>query len=552
MAKKHRFYILRLLLFFFILTLAYPSYSAVELSNTGGEFRFGKVKAPPRPLQWKVLTTPHFEIFFYQGMEELSQRSRIILEEEAFDRVFSDFRDLYTLTPYRKIRVILFASRKEYQNSQASGLSLSDSSEGVAHILINRLVVIGQPTFRDLRGVLTHEITHLITLGPFKGDLLSSMTQGVPGWIAEGLAEYYMPAETRFPQREVALRDVVLRGEVDALEQISQVRGNLHYAEAWSLTDYIANKYGQAQLSQMLKAVIKEGYKDQTFKRLFNRSLKELWTDWRQELTSIYQEGAEFPSYTQLSSPLFAEYRDQTMVKTTKEGQIFFLSSHQGRFYDLYLAEGEKVKRLTEQTVSAFDLSPDGQQLIFLSDQDGERKLYLLSLESGAVTPFAPEVTNPVEVAWSPQGDRLAVTANRKGDADLFVVGLDGKILSVIADSPADETSPAWAPDGQWVAFVSTLQGYDQIHLGNGKTTRLLTRQALHHRKPAWSKDGKLYCLTGEKGYYRLAEVDLNNGQTSFCWDYRETVLEMLPQEDEAFLVVLYNAGRSEIYRFQR
>ena len=239
--------------------LSLPSQSAVELSNTGAEYRFGQVKAPPRPLQWKILNTPHFQIFFYQGLEELAERCRDILEEEAYDRVFPDFKDFYVLTPYRKIRVILFASRKEYQNSQASGLSLDDTSEGVAHILVNRLVIIGQPTLRDLRGVLTHEITHLLTIGPFKDDLLSSLTQGVPGWIAEGLAEYYMPPETRFARREVALRDVVLRDAVDSLEQISQVRGNLHYAEAWSLVEYLANKYGREKLAQMVRAVVREG-----------------------------------------------------------------------------------------------------------------------------------------------------------------------------------------------------------------------------------------------------------------------------------------------------
>ena len=151
--KKHRrchLFFISFLLFSFV--LAFPVQSAVELSKTGAEYRFGQVKALPRPLRWRKLVTPHFEIFFYQGLEELAERSARILEEDAFERVYPDFRNLFTLNPYRKIRVILFASRKEYRNSQASGLSLETTSEGVAHTLVNRLVVIGQPTYRDLRG----------------------------------------------------------------------------------------------------------------------------------------------------------------------------------------------------------------------------------------------------------------------------------------------------------------------------------------------------------------------------------------------------------------
>lgn len=548
--KKNQLFLCGLIFGVLLLAFAAPSQSAVELSNTGGEYRFGQVKASPRSLQWKVLNTPHFQIFFYQGLEELAERSRIILEEEAFDRVFPDFKDLYTLTPYRKIRVILFASRKEYQNAQASGLDLHDTSEGVAHILVNRLVIIGQPTLRDLRGVLTHEITHLITLGPFKNDLLSSLTRGVPGWIAEGLAEYYMPPGTRFARREVALRDVVLRDEVDSLERISQVSGNLHYAEAWSLIDYLAVKYGRDKLVQLVKAVVREGYSHRTFTRLFGCDLDELWADWRKELTTIYQEGADLPAYSERSTPLLAEYRDQEMVKTTADGRIFFLSNYHGRFNDLCLAEGEKVRTLTEQTVTAYDLSPDGQRIIFLSDQEGERKLYLLSLASGEVVPFVTAVANPVEVAWSPQGDRLAIVANEKGDTDLYLVGLDGKIINRIADSTADETSPAWTPDGRGLTFVSPLQGYDQLYLWEGESTRLLTRQSFHHRKPVWSEEGKLYCLTGDHGYYRPAKIDLHTGQAASVWDFQETVLEILPQMEEDCFVVLYNKGRSEIYHY--
>ncbi|NLM37861.1 MAG: hypothetical protein GX202_07020, partial [Firmicutes bacterium] len=319
--KKHR----RPPLFFFLLilvssALTWPAQSAVELSKTGAEYRFGQVKAMPRPLQWKKLVTPHFELFFYQGLEELAERSARILEEDAFGRVYPDFRNLFTLNPYRKIRVILFASRKEYQNSQASGLSLTDTSEGVAHILVNRLVVIGQPTFRDLRGVLTHEITHLITIGPFKNNLLYGVGSGVPGWIAEGLAEYYMPAETRFAMREVALRDVMLRDQVDSISEISKVSGNLHYAEAWSFVDYIARKYGQDKLCEMLEAVVKEGHRDRTFEKLFGRTLKELWEDWREELPRIYQAGAEAPPYIEEADPLFPDYRDQSMVKVGPDG----------------------------------------------------------------------------------------------------------------------------------------------------------------------------------------------------------------------------------------
>ncbi len=234
-----------------------------------------------------------------------------------------------------------------------------------------------------------------------------------------------------------------------------------------------------------------------------------------------------------------------------KDGRIAFLSNYQGRIYDLYLYDGEKVKKLTDLTVSAFDFSPDGKKIIFLSDQSGERKLYLLNLESGEETPFTLELPNPVEVAWSPCGDRLAVVVNTKGDSDLYLVDLKGQILGSIACSPEDETSPAWSPSGEKIAYISPVQGFDQIHIWDGKTTKLLTRSAFHYREPAWGREDQLYCLYGKQGYYRPAMIDAKEGESSLLGNFQETVLEILPESDDGFLITIFNAGHSKIYRFQ-
>ncbi|NLM37633.1 MAG: hypothetical protein GX202_05855, partial [Firmicutes bacterium] len=232
------------------------------------------------------------------------------------------------------------------------------------------------------------------------------------------------------------------------------------------------------------------------------------------------------------------------------DGHIFFLSNCHGRLYDLFQADGEQVRSLTERTVFAYDLAPDGRQLVFLSDEEGDRRLYRLDLVSGAETPVEMEIANPIGVAWSPQGDRLAVVANIKGDADLFLIDLEGRLLQVIADTEADETDPAWSPDGAQLAFVSPRDHVDQLYLWDGHKVRLLTKDDGHHRNPVWSRNGNLYCLAGERGYYRVAAVDLTDGTAVSLWPYRESVLEVVPTAG-ALLVVLYNDRHFELYRYQ-
>jgi len=438
--KKHR-WLLTLILICVFTVNAEVTWSALEITGTGAENRFGKVKAPPRALQWKVLHTPHFEIYFYQGMEELVMRCRDILENEAYERIFPDYEHFFLTRPYQKIRVILFTSRKEYQNSRANGLPLSTSSEGVANILTNRIVAIRQPTLQDLRCVLTHEVTHLITLG--RSSVLTSSMGHVPGWMAEGLAEFYEPEDTRFFMREVALRDAVLRGELHTLERLEQVGGNLDYAESWSLLDYTERHHGREKIPELLDEHLKRGTRDSTYQRVLGIGKQEFWESWKADLTERYVEGKDNPSIKEEYTPLVEGYGQQQDPKIDQYGRVYFLSTHQSKFFDLYLWEEGQCRRLTEQTVTAYDISPDGQEVMFISDSDGERQLFRLNIATGKVRPFPLELANPIDLAWSPRGDRLAVVVNIRGDTDLYLTDLNGQVIRRVAGGATDETAPA-------------------------------------------------------------------------------------------------------------
>ena len=128
---------------------SFLSHAAIELTNTGAEYRFGQVKSPPRPLDWRVLKNTHFEIYFYQGLEEVALRCQSILEE-AYNRVYPDFAG-FTINRPPPVRVIL-SPPAGLQNAEASGTPLTATPEGVAHFLIGRLAVICQPTLRSAGG----------------------------------------------------------------------------------------------------------------------------------------------------------------------------------------------------------------------------------------------------------------------------------------------------------------------------------------------------------------------------------------------------------------
>jgi predicted Ser/Thr protein kinase/tetratricopeptide (TPR) repeat protein len=64
--------------------------------------------------------------------------------------------------------------------------------------------------------------------------------------------------------------------------------------------------------------------------------------------------------------------------------------------------------------------------------------------------------TNPEA---SPDGRQVAFMSQRDGNWEVYTTGLDGSGLQRLTHDPANDGLPAWSPDGQYLAFVSNRSG---------------------------------------------------------------------------------------------
>jgi TolB protein len=57
-------------------------------------------------------------------------------------------------------------------------------------------------------------------------------------------------------------------------------------------------------------------------------------------------------------------------------------------------------------------------------------------------TPTTDEITPQ----WSPDGSQIAFASNQDGNLDIFVMNADGSGKTNLTRNPAEDTDPAWQP----------------------------------------------------------------------------------------------------------
>jgi PKD repeat protein len=136
--------------------------------------------------------------------------------------------------------------------------------------------------------------------------------------------------------------------------------------------------------------------------------------------------------------------------------------------------------------------SPDGSRIAFVSSQDGQPELYIMSAADGS---GATRVTNSVGFRgnpdWFPDGSRLAFECEvESGNTDICTINADGTGFTRVTNDPAWEGTPAVSPDGTRIAFAAG--GSIAVMGSDGSNITLLTSGS----EPAWSPGGSRMSFT--------------------------------------------------------
>ena len=193
-------------------------------------------------------------------------------------------------------------------------------------------------------------------------------------------------------------------------------------------------------------------------------------------------------------------------------GQIAFASARSG-VPQIYLsnADGTALTQLTNMENGACQpsWSPDGSQLVFTSpcSRRGEffetayreSSLHLINADGTSQKPLTTVPGSDFEPAWSPDGRRIAFTSVRDGSKQIYVLDVNSLAITRLTDANPDieSSQPAWSPDGNMIVYTVKRVGTYQVWVMNdtGQENIQMARsgQALWDFSPVWSRDGNIF-----------------------------------------------------------
>lgn len=443
-------------------------------------------------LKWQSIETEHFYVHFHNGAEQTAKVTAKIAED-----IYAPITSLYGYEPDGKIHFVI----KDYD----------DFSNGAAYYLDNKVEIWASAMDFELRGthnwlrnVITHEFTHMISLGAarkitrripaayvqwidYEDEKRDDVLYGYPNliasypipftvmppWFAEGVAQYQrrgLDYDTWDAHRDMLTRTATVENKLLSYAEMgvfgkNSIGSERVYNQGYSLSTHIARRYGDEALAKIaanMRSPLRYSF-DSAIKKAVGKSGSDLYEEWKKSLAENYAR------------------RLQTIQANKVEGELLQREGT-GNFYPRW--------------------SPDGKTLAYLTNEGadylGQTALVLRDMATGKLQAVKGGVH--YSFAWSADGKKLAYSRKSEKNPhhnvvyDLYVYDLNARREQRLTHN-ARAHSPHWSPDGKSLACVINGDGSQNLAIFalETKQLKLLTSHRNQEQvyMPQWSPDGK-------------------------------------------------------------
>lgn len=165
--------------------------------------------------------------------------------------------------------------------------------------------------------------------------------------------------------------------------------------------------------------------------------------------------------------------------------------------------------------------SPDGKNIAFSSNRNSlldnlifdDAEIYVINLDNYEIQQLTKARDYSNTPSWSPDGQQIAFMSNRDGDWDIYIMNSDGTGMDEnITKNTSSERFPSWSNDGKFIVYHSDRDGNNNLYLYNletGEETRL-TNKPSSEFTGRWSHDDNWITFASDRdGDYEIYIINV-------------------------------------------
>ena len=492
---------------------------------------FGRNKVQYERFDFKVLTTEHFDIYYYPEEEDA-----VRLAARMAERWHARLTKLLQHELRGRQPLVLYAAHPHFQQTNILD-GIGEGTGGVTESNRRRVIMPFAGGMAETDHVLGHELVHafqydMASQTDVRGRPIGPGLQALPLWFIEGMAEYLslgpIDSNTAMWVREAASRDAM--PTIDKLDDPDF----FPYRYGHAFWAYVAGRWGDRAVGDLLRATGPEGDIKAAIAGVLGIDDKQLSEEWhaatKRSFAAVYETAR--PASTFGRAVMTREQGGGDINVTpaiSPDGtKMVFLSEKSLFSIDMYLADvasGRILRKIVSTTsdphfdslqflASAGDFAPDNRRFVFAALHAGQPVLTIVDTNDGdreGEYEFKDlgEIYNP---AFSPDGKQIAFSALKGGVLDLYVYTPETGALQQLTNDPFADLDPEWSPDGRelvWVTdrFSSNIESLSfgnyrigSINVASRQARQLAGFESGRNSNPEFGTDGSLYFIATPDG----------------------------------------------------
>ncbi len=430
-----------------------------------GSREFGKNRVQYKEFDWLFYSTDNFDVYYYAGGKEQAKLAINYLEDE-FDRI----TDLLGYAPYAKTKIFIYNSVKDLQQSNIGMNDEVFTVGGQTNFVKLQTEIPFTGTVTEFKKELLLRISRMLINDMMFGGSLADMFQSsylltLPQWFVEGAARYV--AEGWSVEMDDYIRDLLSNENVKKLNRLEGEEGEIAGQSVWN---YIANKYGKSNISNVLNLTRIIRNEENSIASTLGVPFRQFMADWQ----AYYQiaNNRIASSYVNpdnnnllIDSRPSAKYHQ---VKISPDGtRVAYSENYRGKYtvFVKNINTGDKEALISggyhviNQEVD-YDLPLinwiDDENLAFIQAQYGSYQLttYHIPTKEIQKKPLL-RFDNIRDFSFNDNGRLAILSADVNGASDLYLISTTRNAIRRLTSDKWDDITPRFLPGRDVIIFSS-------------------------------------------------------------------------------------------------